>query len=99
MEELNLNNAILYADSARGVYIPQHFAKTIERQYVEGVDLNDLDLLAKGPNDESVSDIYWDVWTEILDRAKVTDGMGVTYLLHQDGDLWLVPESNFEMEG
>jgi len=79
---------MLYADSARGIYIPQHFAETIHRGSIEGVAMADLSTLAAGPDGNS----YWDTWSDILDNAVITYG-GTTYRLYQDGDLWLIPDS------
>lgn len=81
-------SAILYADSARGVYIPQHFAESIERDCVQGVSQEQFDILERGPDHES----YWAVWCEVEDSARITDSQGVTWVIYQDGDLWLVPE-------
>jgi hypothetical protein len=82
-------SAILFADSARGVYIPQHFAESVKREYVTGVDSADLDTLANGPDS---CEFYWDVWNDVESRAIVTDpDSGIEYSLYQDGDLWLVP--------
>lgn len=84
--------AILYADSARGVYIPQHFAESIRRDCVEGVTQEQWDILTLGPNDDSTPSYYWDVWCEVESSAVVTSKeTGVAYRLYQDGDLWLVP--------
>ena len=80
-------NAIHYADSAHGVYIPQHFAESIKRECVRGVTREQWDILEQGPDHES----YWCAWDEVLDFAIVTDFCGVEYCLYQDGDLWFVP--------
>jgi len=80
--------AILYADSARGIYIPQHFAESINSDCLSGVDLDDLYLLKYGGPDHGD---YWDAWCSVLDNAIVTDSNGDTFNLYQDGDLWLVP--------
>ena len=79
----------LYADGARGVYIPQFFAESVKRECVENVSDEDWAILAAGPDHE----LYWDVWTSVLDNAVLTgpsDGRKLT--LWQDGDLWLVGE-------
>lgn len=90
MNGINLSNAILYADSARGVYIPQYFAESIKREFVSGIscdqwtDLTDPDC-----------EWYWDTWDSVLDNAVVIDpNTGIQYGLWQDGDLWLVPLSD-----
>lgn len=75
-----------YADSARGVYIPQHFAETVNRDMLAGVDSDDLDILAAGPGHGD----YWETWESVLDNAELTDSDGVTWRLYQDGDLWLI---------
>lgn len=82
-------SAILFSDSARGIYIPQHFAESVKRECVTGVDSADLDILAKGPDS---SEFYWDIWSGVESHAIVTDpASGIAYTLYQDGDLWLVP--------
>jgi hypothetical protein len=93
------DNAICYADSARGVYIPQFFAESVNREYVSGITIESLDLLLIDPNadyeSESMQDkqeSYWDTWAYVLDNARVTcPKTGQEYVLYQDGDLWLVP--------
>lgn len=82
-------SAILFSDSARGVYIPQHFAESVKRECVSGVDSADLDTLANGPDS---CEFYWDIWHDVEQSAIVTDpDTGIAYTLYQDGDLWLVP--------
>lgn len=72
----------LFFDGNRGVYIPQHFAESIDPKDWTGIDPEDLDVLRKGPDHE----FYWDSWTSVLDNAETKDGR----VLWQDGDLWLV---------
>lgn len=81
--------AICYADSARGVYIPQYFAESIKRECVTGVSQEQWDILESGPDHE----FYWDVWCEIEGSAELTDSDGAAFRLYQDGDLWLVPSN------
>lgn len=78
---------MLYADSARGVYIPQHFAQTIRQDAIRNVRPELLDVLAAGPDGPD----YWEIWQDVVDNASVTDA-GVCYFLHEDGDLWLIPD-------
>lgn len=88
MPEFDLpHEAFLYADSARGVFIPQHFAESIRRECVKGVSYAQWRILETGPDAEC----YWDVWTEIENTARITDSNGQTFALYQDGDLWFVP--------
>lgn len=81
---------MLYADSARGQYIPQHFAQTIRPEAVSNIQQELLDVLAAGPDGPDGPD-YWEVWQDVVDNAIVRDA-GVNYRLHEDGDLWLVPD-------
>jgi len=81
----------LYADSARGIYIPQHFAESVDRSCVSGIDLSDLDLLAEGPGIADCSQGYWDIWNDVEQNCILTDSNGQRWRLWQDGDLWLVP--------
>ena len=71
-----------FLDSARGVYIPRDFADVIDVKDWTGIKAEDLEVLRAGPDAE----IYWDVWTDVLDNAETRDGR----VLHQDGDLFLV---------
>ena len=82
-------SAILFSDSARGIYIPQHFAESVKRECVSGISPVQFAILRHGPEDE----FYWDVWNEVVEsNAIVTDPeSGIAYTLFQDGDLWLVP--------
>jgi len=81
------HNAILYANNARGVYIPQYFAESIVRECLSGVSEEDMRILLDGPDHEQ----YWDAWCDVCDNAILTDEQGVTFNLYQDGDLWIVP--------
>ena len=78
---------ILFLDSARGQYIPRDFAQCIKREAVTGVNPATLDKLAK--EDSNTQEDYWELWQEVLDKARVKHPNGYEYNLHQDGDLWL----------
>lgn len=90
----------LFLSDSRGVYIPRDFAESIVRSCLSGVDMADLDYLARGPHDIEATDdepahdaeAYWDVWATVCDNAIVTDTDGTVYTLYQDGDLWLVEQ-------
>jgi len=81
-----VKQAELFADSARGIYIPQHFAETANREKFKHIDPAQWSILESGPDHEN----YWEVWDEVLSDAE-TDCGGV---LHQDGDLWIVWPQN-----
>ena len=88
-DEINLENAECYADSAKGVYIPQYFAETIHRHLVEGVSNEDWEILEAGPYHE----YYWDAWNDVTNNCRIKHPSGREYCLWQDGDLWLLPVS------
>ncbi len=50
-----------YADSARGIYIPQFFAESVKRECVSGVSEEDWNILESGP--ELVPESFdWDTF-------------------------------------
>ena len=84
---------ILFADGNRGIYIPQHFAQSLDRGAVEvtGMDQDSFEsamtALLSGPD----HDLYWDCWDEIERNVELREiSTGITYSLHLDGDLWLL---------
>ena len=81
-----IKQAELFADSARGIYIPQHFAESADRERFKYIEPEQWSILESGPDHEN----YWEVWDEVLSDAE-TDGGGV---LHQEGDLWIVWPQN-----
>ena len=77
----------LLVDSHHGIYVPQIFAKT----YIGwDMDYEDETILQSGPDREH----YWEAWDTVLSSAKYTDAKGVSWTLHQDGDLWAVREDH-----
>ena len=89
-----MQEIILYADSSRGVYIPQYFAESIKRELVTGVTDQDWKDLGLDPYGED-SEILWQTWTKFLDSARVHHN-GKEYLLFQDGDLFLISEDEID---
>ena len=95
---------ILFADSARGQYIPQCFAESVKYDLVRGIGLADLDYLALGPNGiEATHDPewYWETWQDVCDNCTVLnpDDAMRPYRLYQDGDLWLIEPDAIFNEG
>lgn len=77
---------VVYSDSARGIYIPQHFAETASDQW-DNVTDEDRAVLRAGPEHPQ----YWDAWSDVLDNATYTvtaDGETYTWRLWQNGDLF-----------
>lgn len=85
-DEMNLDNAILYADDHHGIYIPQYFARSVVRSCVENVHQSEWLILEAGPDHEH----YWECWNTVCDNAVIISD-GTHYRLWQDGDLWLIP--------
>ena len=82
MTNVSIKISELFADSARGIYIPQHFAESYATEKWKYIDADDIQILLVGPNHQ----FYWDAWDSVLNNAETICG-GV---LHQDGDLWVV---------
>lgn len=93
-EEIKLDNAILFLDSNRGIYIPQAFMEMIDEKYLSNVSEEDKVILLQGPKNE----FYWDTWVTVLDNAIINDPEKGECVLHQDGDLWIVPKIDYEMD-
>ena len=80
------DTAIHFASDRHGIYIPQYFAESVNRDMLSGVSDSDMDILMAGPDHGE----YWDAWHDVEQSAILTDSDGFTYCLYQDGDLWLV---------
>jgi hypothetical protein len=78
----DIKQAVLFASDSRGIYIPQHFAESYDRDTWNPIDADDLAILLHGPEHES----YWDAWCDVMDSAKTICGGS----LHQEDDLWVV---------
>ena len=91
MLDINLTRAALLVADRYGVYVPQRFVEAYDPAEW-GVSEADAAVLRAGPEHEH----YWETWDDVLSKAQCvhkTDGLtdGLTYALHQDGDLWAVP--------
>lgn len=84
MKTNQLPAVALLLDSARGIYIPKHFAESFNMSDWHVSD-NQRDCLLAGPEDEQ--DLYWFYWSAILDNAYYEKD-GKRWTLYQDGDLW-----------
>lgn len=87
-----MDSWILAVDCHHGVYIPKVFVEC----YAHHLDMDDkeiafcVSIIREGPDDPD-NDFYWEAWDELMSRVSITIE-GVKYSLHQDDDLWLVPE-------
>ncbi len=82
---------ILLIDGNQGIYIPKQFAE----QVIVGnfICPNKRELLQEwgelgNPNNE----FYWESWETVLNDCILLDKDGNRFTLHQDGDLWAIPE-------
>jgi hypothetical protein len=75
-------------DSNQGIYIPKRFAETILFSVWRHVTKEQINTLLEGPD----SMAYWDTWNDVLSNAVLEDIYGNVWMLHHDGDLFLVCE-------
>jgi hypothetical protein len=73
-------------DSASGVYIPQRFAREIDRTRLEWKGTDDDWSILDNPD----SELYWEVWQDVLDHAILTLDNGTKVRLEQDGDVFYI---------
>lgn len=92
IKKLKHDPVMLFCDSASGRYIPQRFAAEIMPQFLCGVSQDELNELA-----DPDSEYYWDTWDRVLNNARVVID-GQTFILHHDGDLWLLDLDNTTKE-
>ena len=86
LDDTQRDGAEVLLDSARGVYIPQHFADSYPD--AEGWTPDLRETLRAGPDNEH----YWDAWNDVLYCVTlVHPKTGARYRLHHDGDLWAIP--------
>jgi hypothetical protein len=82
---------IHFVDDHHGVYVPRQFARSWsgeERERrVSGVNDDEWAILEAGPDNE----LYWDVWADVEQSARVTDDNGNVFAIHNDGGCFLVP--------
>ena len=85
----------LVLNDAHGVYIPQLWCSDVTEEQCSTLHIqwSDVRCCQSGPDEEW----YWESWQSILDTCHMTDDSGTTWRLHQDGDLWEVPDG-FEWE-
>lgn len=75
----------LLLDGNRGIYIPQAFAQSFDRESWH-ISEEDHAILLEGPEHEE----YWDTWAEVLNNAHYEDDNGKVWQLDQEDDLWAV---------
>jgi len=81
---VSVDDIVLLFSDARGIYIPRDFADTdIAKKHLSAEDLASL----SDPDHEH----YWETWDEVCEMT-FTDNKGKQWTLHQDGDLWAIPE-------
>lgn len=85
-----MNEPTLLLLDTNGVYIPQLFCDNTDEVCAKeaNISFEDVQICQAGPDHEW----YWEAWDSILNDFKYTDTQGVVWRLHQDGDLWEVPD-------
>jgi len=84
LEETEPKATMCLLDGARGIYIPQSFARWCSPASWH-VGPNDVLILEAGPDHED----YWEAWDDVLRTAYYDDERG-HWTLEQDGDLFAV---------
>lgn len=81
---------VLVLNDAHGVYIPQLWCEDLTEADAKRLQLDwwDVQQCQAGPDAEH----YWFAWDNILNNCVMTDDKGITWRLHQDGDLWEVAD-------
>lgn len=74
---------MLLIDSAAGIYIPQKFAETLRPEFKRNLE-EEFRICLQGPEHPE----YWDAWEHILQNFTFDMGDN-TWILREDGDLWL----------
>ena len=86
-EDIPNQDSVLLLDGNRGIYIPQAFAETMNRDHISGVSPEQWAILEAGPYHEW----YWETWADVESGAVLFDPDHGEMYLHQDGDLWAIP--------
>ena len=75
---------------SHGIYIPQLFCADIGEEEAASLSISlwALSECQAGPD----SPHYWEAWDEILRDCSYRDEQGILWTLHQNGDLWEIPE-------
>lgn len=94
--EINLSNAILFADCHHGIYCPKVALSSLDRDKCEivGADEKDIETVLNGPDEE----IYCDAWIAIESCTIREKETGKEWFFYQDGDIWLVPAEDMKGE-
>lgn len=83
------NNSILLIDGLHGIYVPKVFADTVTIGPLDETDDEGLEFIREN---DPYTEGYWETWEDVLDNTILHGKDGTRYTLHQDGDLWAVPE-------
>lgn len=89
MTTTKVHDPFLVISDRNGIYIPQMYCNHIDEKIAKEmcVHMEDVLICQSGPDHE----FYWEAWDSIISCAQwISDG--VKWTLHQDGDLWEVPE-------
>lgn len=76
-----------FVDSHHGIYSAQVFAQSLDFSRIEGISLDDWNILLDGPD----NDLYVEVWADKLDNITV-DLEGKRWLVWENEGIYLYPE-------
>jgi hypothetical protein len=87
----NHTEPVLVLSDGHGRYIPELWCSDITEPDCSkyGIRWEDVQTCQAGPDEEW----YWEAWDSILNACHLKDERGITWTLHQDGDLWEVPDT------
>ena len=89
--DIDLTNAILLADSNRGIYAAQYAIKSLDPENVTFENANHIDILTVKIGPDPDNSDYWQSWDSLSNAVIIEKKTGKKYHFYQDGDVWLVP--------
>jgi hypothetical protein len=90
-DEIDLKNAILLADSNRGIYAAQYAIKSLDPENVTFDNVNHIDILTVKLGPDPDNSDYWQSWNSLLSAVIIEKKTGKKYSFYQDGGVWLIP--------
>ena len=85
------NQPLVLIDSANGVYIPNLFANMVLNCEIKVKNFADIKYYL-GDLGNTENEFYWESWDSIISKAILVSKNGTEYTLHQNDDLWCIPD-------
>ena len=87
----------LHLLDSHGIYIPQIFARDLKDEILEQQSERVREALTELRKENSQDDEwYWENWTTVEDGFEFVDGNSHRHTLYQNGDLWVIDQTEFE---